>query len=294
MQLPSTLYKYVTADTAKIVLQSGRLRWSSPLLFNDPIEFQRLPRFDPSLKQAMNDLPKVLVEAALGTRQVDHARLSPMTRQMYDMIRFGLSHGMTPNDFLGNAPEENRELDKIHEAMTRSYLGTAFATQARVMCLTANSVNPAMWANYAGNGSGCVLGFRHIPAENTPFLECRSVHYSNDAPILCSGLDFYLYADKHTIGKGVVNAICYTKREEWRYEEEWRAITWRDNEGNALFGDYPFLPDELESVTFGLKSEPQHRTKLIEVVRYHYPQCLIQQIEVDRGELVCASVQSQA
>ena len=239
-------------------------------------------------------MPKLLVEAALGTRQIDPARLTPMTRQMYDMIRFGLSQGMTPNDFLDNGPEENRELDEIHDAMTRTHLGRAFAAQARVMCLTANPVNPAMWANYASNGSGCVLGFRHIPAENTPFLECRSVRYSSELPILCSGLDFYLYADKHTIGQGVVSAICYTKREEWRYEEEWRAITWRDNEGDALFGDYPFLPDELESVTFGLKSEPQHRTKLIDWVRCHYPQCLIQQIELDRGELICTSAQSRA
>jgi hypothetical protein len=185
------------------VLQSGKLRWSGPLLFNDPIEFQRLPRFDPPLKQAMNDVPRVLVEAALGTWQIDVPRLTPMTRRMYNITRFGLAYGMTPNDFLDGAPVESRELDQIHEAMTRQHLGTAFAAQARVMCLTANPVNPAMWANYAGNGSGCVLGFRQIPAQSTPFLESRPVHYSNDVPILCSGLDFYLYADKHTIGQGV-------------------------------------------------------------------------------------------
>lgn len=290
MRPPSTLYKYLTANTAEIVLKSRTLRWSSPLLFNDPIEFQRLPRFDPPLKQAMNELPRLLVDAALQAREIDVARLTPMTRRMYDMICFGLNHGMSPDDFLEGAPEESRELDRIHEAMIRDHLGTEFAAHARVMCLTANPVNPAMWANYAGNGSGCVLGFRHIPAENTPFLESRSVHYSNEVPVLCSGLDFYLYADKQTIGQGVVNAICYTKREEWRYEEEWRAITWRSSEGDALFGDYPFLPAELESVTFGLKCEPEQRTRLMELVRCHYPQCLMQQIQVARGALVRADL----
>ena len=33
-------FKYVTADTAKIVLESGARRWSSPLLFNDPFDVQ--------------------------------------------------------------------------------------------------------------------------------------------------------------------------------------------------------------------------------------------------------------
>jgi len=267
-------------------LQNGKLRWSSPLVFNDPIEFQRLPRFDPSLKQASNELPRVLVEAALGKRRLDVPRLTPMTRRMYEMIRFGLAHGMHPEDFFDGAPGEGRELDQIHERMIRQHLGTHFAAQARVMCLTANPINPAMWANYAANGSGCVLGFRHIPAESTAFLESRPVHYSNDVPVLCSGLDFYLYADKYTIGQGVVNAICYTKREEWRYEEEWRAITWRENEGAALFGDYPFLPAELESVTFGLKCEPQRRAGLTELVRRHYPECSIYEVRVERGELI--------
>ena len=31
-------YKYVTAKVAKIVLATRKLRWSSPLLFNDPFD----------------------------------------------------------------------------------------------------------------------------------------------------------------------------------------------------------------------------------------------------------------
>jgi hypothetical protein len=285
VQPPPTLYKYLSAETAQIVLRSGKLRWSSPLLFNDPIEFQRLPRFEPPLKEAFNELPRVLVEAALGQRQLDVARLTPMTRRIYELTRFGLEHGMTPGDFLG-APKESRELDQMHEKMIRTYLGTQFAAQARVICLTANPTNPAMWANYAGNGSGCILGFRHLPEESTPFQESRAVQYSNDVPVLCSGLDFYLYADKYTIGQGVVDAICYTKREEWRYEEEWRAITWRESEGAALFGDYPFLPAELESVTFGLKCSQERREELARLVQYHYPECTVHEIRVERAELI--------
>lgn len=34
------LYKYVTVNTAKIVLETGKLRWSSPFMFNDPFDVQ--------------------------------------------------------------------------------------------------------------------------------------------------------------------------------------------------------------------------------------------------------------
>jgi hypothetical protein len=33
-------FKYVTADTAKVVLETGKLRWSSPSQFNDPFDVQ--------------------------------------------------------------------------------------------------------------------------------------------------------------------------------------------------------------------------------------------------------------
>ena len=31
-------YKYMSAETARIILANRRLRWSSPILFNDPFD----------------------------------------------------------------------------------------------------------------------------------------------------------------------------------------------------------------------------------------------------------------
>jgi cyanate lyase len=39
-------YKYVTAEVAKIILTTRRLRWSSPLLFNDPFDVTQELRLD--------------------------------------------------------------------------------------------------------------------------------------------------------------------------------------------------------------------------------------------------------
>jgi hypothetical protein len=33
-------FKYTTAETAKLIISSRKLRWSSPLLFNDPFDHQ--------------------------------------------------------------------------------------------------------------------------------------------------------------------------------------------------------------------------------------------------------------
>jgi hypothetical protein len=285
MQVPPNLYKYTTQSTAKIVLETGRLRWSSPELFNDPSEFQRIPRFDPPLKEALNTLTQVLVEAALGRGEIDEARLSGLSRHMFLLFKFGFANGIQPEDFLKNDERETRELDQMYQELIRSYFGTAFIRQARVMCLTANNMNPAMWANYAGNHTGCVLGFRHIPEKSTAFTKARPVTYSSEPPVLCSGLDFCLYFDKLGIGQRVMDLVCFTKRSEWQYEQEWRVVTWRSDEGNALFGDYIFLPQELESITFGLRTPKEEKDILRSIVSDHFPDCTIYQIKIKNGEI---------
>ena len=59
MDVPEPLFKYTTFDTAILILRTGRLRWSSPLLFNDLSEFQRIPRFEPSLDEGLSKFPHI-------------------------------------------------------------------------------------------------------------------------------------------------------------------------------------------------------------------------------------------
>src|SRR4051812_23527309 len=40
MTHPEHFYKYVDADTAKIILKNSTLRWSAPSRFNDPFDVQ--------------------------------------------------------------------------------------------------------------------------------------------------------------------------------------------------------------------------------------------------------------
>jgi hypothetical protein len=147
MTHPKVFYKYLSAEGTENVLQSGRLRWSSPLRFDDPGEFQRIPRFNPSLEQAGSTFVGTLVNLAAGGLRLDEERLS---------------------------------------------------------CL---------------------------------------------------------------------NAIIYTKRAEWRYQSEWRAVTWRTDEGGALYGDYQFYDAELASVTVGAEASDSWASMIRHLVATRYPMC---------------------
>jgi hypothetical protein len=56
MKVPDILYKYMTADTAKIVLETKKLRWQSPDQFNDIHELQRMPVLSPCSKKDNRNL----------------------------------------------------------------------------------------------------------------------------------------------------------------------------------------------------------------------------------------------
>lgn len=192
---------------------------------------------------------------------------------------------MKPEEFVDAAGKEDRPLDQIYHDRLREFFGENFTRQARVLCLTANPVNPAMWANYAQVHTGCVLGFKHLPERDTPLQEAKQVTYHQEAPCIGSGLDFLLYGASRELRELTIDYICFAKRIEWQYEQEWRVITWRSDEGDALHGDYPFLPGELESVTFGLRATEDLVSDIAGIIQDKYPWCAAYRMQSSYGEL---------
>ncbi len=59
-------YKYVTADTAEKILESGKLLWSAPHLFNDPFDHQINYRFPFSETDATEKVSEVFERIVFG------------------------------------------------------------------------------------------------------------------------------------------------------------------------------------------------------------------------------------
>lgn len=237
---PTIFYKYTTAFTAEIILNSSRLRWSSPILFNDLAEFQRMPRFEPSLNEAHRLLPKALIGAANGTQSLDEARLGPVIRLALTHIKEELRRGKAEAELLRDFSKlERSDADDLIEQQLRDHFEALDAKTARVLCVTSTFDNHVMWGTYAENHSGCVFGFKAGVADS-PFHEARSVTYTAEPPIAGSGLDFLLYGDSQELRRRTNEAVFYSKKAAWSYEQEWRLITWRPGEAKTTYGDYFF------------------------------------------------------
>ena len=87
MEVPDVLYKYTTAETTKIVLETGRLRWQSPCQFNDVSELQRMPKLSPNFVEARPIYSQKLVELAYSDVVGDLSVYSPWTQMLVALLR---------------------------------------------------------------------------------------------------------------------------------------------------------------------------------------------------------------
>ena len=285
MHVPEPLYKYTTYDTAAVILSSGQLRWASPLLFNDLAEFQRMPRFKPTLDQSLTDFHRVIVEIALGERDVEEAKLSGESSIILVMVRALIDSGMGRDDIIKELMQKSRGADKKMTMTLRATFESFGLSTARVFCLSTEFDNDVMWAHYAENHEGLVFGFRHLPNLDTPFLAAQSVKYSSEPPVIGSGLDVLLYGNTPELEKKTLNAVCFTKSSKWKYENEWRVVTWRPEEVGKDYGDYKFYPEELESVCFGARFDDKREEKIRSLVLSRYPRTNLYRMVVESGEL---------
>ena len=283
MKVPDILYKYTTASTTKIVLETGRLRWQSPCQFNDVSELQRMPILSPNFDDARPIYIKKLIEIAYSKSVVDLSIYSEWTQVILSFLIQRKKLGTPSETALKHleiiAPQSTFTLESLFRKSTELNNDG----NLRCFCLTENELNTLMWAHYADSYKGCMLGFQHIDELSTPFAAAEKVRYIDHPPIIGSAVDFYLYGPSPEQNKETRLAIYHTKRKDWKYEKEWRVIHKVPHADGELHTDFKFYPQELKSITFGLKIAQDDKDKILKLVATQYVHCELYELEMKDG-----------
>lgn len=259
-------FKYMTADTAKIVLRNRTLRWSGPALLNDPYDIQFDLRFDIDRKRVRSlqiekmwrvfsgEVPDKNLNA-VGKLMKEAGRLTGKQMSKRQFIReFAPAIDEGYDRVVAKLPETQREVQKH---MSRS----------KILCLTEDPVNTVMWTHYAAGHTGAVLVFRSIPMLDSCFGMAEPISYKEDLPKLLSE------EEMSDLGAGLwridveeqIRKLVFTKGAAWLYEKEWRIFSGDGREPDAGFEDIPFHELELSGVVFGIKTSPEDRAELSEL-----------------------------
>lgn len=257
-------YKYMTAETARIVLATNSIRFSSPDNFNDPFDVVR----DVRLGFSYSDLYKQINNLAYDICENQDALrdyLSPNFLTLCEVFRL-----------MPRWHRENRKNSRIDEGEARKLFATLQASNElkviwekivksnRILSLTEDNDNEVMWAHYADNYKGVVLELECLDVYDSPLLVAEKVKYSNNDITFGAIADWVSFItgfnafDRSRLYKD----LELTKKENWSYENEWRIIT-SDNSSTAQYTDINLHPSTFSKIFLGAKIREEDRNDLL-------------------------------
>lgn len=278
-EYPKEFYKYTSSLTTKKILNTSKLKWSSPLLFNDINEFNIYPTFSPTIEESWIILLNSICDLLFEKEKLNF-EITPNLLIYIKSVELLKQNGFSKEDILSKLSDtpittdvvETRLKESIEEKSLNSY---------RVLSLTEEFDNELMWSHYSDNHYGCLLSFQPIKELDSPFSECKKVDYVEGNRVIGSGLDIILNQDFSTLNKETIQSICFTKSHMWSYEKEWRLITRREYSEND-FDYFKFYPQELKSVTFGVRTSISEREEILKILKQKYPNTEIYEMINDR------------
>ncbi len=282
------LFKYATAKTATAILASRSLRYSSPVLFNDPFDVPR--EFD--LGFTFEELRTAIVKRFEDYLNGNGTPGTPASRKLLSVMR----------DRMNEKPVSVMLAEL--EVFVTVFVKQAFSDMKssfqrdwdaripgmRICCFSDTESSAAMWAHYCDQHGGAVLEFDSSDERDSVSLLAQPVIYQSSKPALP---DVSVWA-RHTLGEAerdwdlYLNEYFFAKTPEWSYEREYRVSTHKNKTEEGLFSDYVFHAHDLRGVVLGaeMKAEDEARIRLI--VRVKYPHAHLYRSRIDLKAMVIA------
>ncbi|MBC8125667.1 MAG: DUF2971 domain-containing protein [Gloeobacteraceae cyanobacterium ES-bin-144] len=267
---PESFYKYCSAEVAKIILSTQKIRWSSPALFNDPYDcyFSLAPKFD------INSVKKNLKEQFVNLLTQDEEPCLVSDNPFSEKIKLlrGLLYGKTRaevDEFISH--DFNSSLDDFDDRVKMTdCLWKKEYDDLRILCVCEHHDNLLLWAHYADNHKGAVFQLDCIKDLDSPLLAAERVRYTNEIPSLATEDEWIattLGLLPYPEGLDVWRRLVLSKAKGWEYENEWRVVTTRRPYEKSGFEDTSILPQEISSVFLGCKTGRNERNNILALLQ---------------------------
>jgi hypothetical protein len=265
---PRPFYKYVKASAAKKILITRKLRWSSPLLFNDPFDVSQELRLDfdeTALQSALSSRLAEIAEQGTGGEAIRH----PILKGLMQILT------VAPEEKRKTIAEELRDVTRLRSKEQPRAIAELRETWAslvpdfRILCLSTRQDIARMWFSYAEDRKGVALEFS-VFDESSPFSLAQPVIYQDEPPSVAnveSWVSCLLKGDRENY-LDLFRELMYVKTTDWASEEEWRIVSSSRPGEKGLFGDYGFHPKELKAIFFGSECSAEDQADLLKMLVY--------------------------
>jgi hypothetical protein len=263
----------MSADTAKIVLRNGTLRWSSPVLFNDPFDVQFDLHIEYDRQRVAERAMQAIVDGYMGRTPIDPKNdLGILLKFMRDnapgLTEEKLREKLGPGFFEGMDRAE-KLIPETHEKFR------AVVADMKLLCLSEVYDSILMWAHYGREHTGAVLELKCVAQLDSAWGAARPVRYEKNMPLLID--EDKLVAMMSGVGVLADDRLfensVFVKAAEWSYEKEWRLAGFRDKA--KLTEDFGFSPEELSGVYLGCRMSDADKKEIIGIVAEGFPNAAV-------------------
>jgi hypothetical protein len=275
-----SFFKYTSANAAEQVLKNCSVRWSSPVLFNDPFDVPRELSFGIDSEQIVRAMVRRMA-SLIEQPPDDTSDLNPRLRVVIDLIKRGVPDSakakmLTGLQDLAETLRPSSDSMDVLRTLWRQWL-----PEFRILCLTESPAHAAMWYHYADQYRGVVLELRCADQHDSAWLQARPVTYPHSKPHIYTAdgwAELITLANDKAV-RTMIDAATFTKAPDWEYEAEWRMTT-KKRAGEV--GDcsyYSIHPDEVGGIYFGPRISPADRDTITKLAA-RYPSAKLWDVSI--------------
>lgn len=273
-------FKYVSAGTAISILTNRTLRWSSPVLFNDPFDVPRELSFGVTSDDLIDALIRRIANL-IENPPDDTSALDPTTALIVESVKKNNSMKLKAEliDGLTDVASSQRFTGESLDALR--VMWKVWIPNFRILCFTESPDHVAMWYHYANQYSGVVLEFRCDDEHDSAWLLAKPVIYPKAKPDVytAEGWARLLTMPQQLAINKILDVSTLIKSQDWSYEREWRIISFKRADDIGLFTDYAFHQNELSGIYLGPMISESDREALTDLAK-GYPRAAVWSVAI--------------
>lgn len=275
-----SVFKFLQPEAAVKVLSSGCLRWSSPELFNDPLEAG--PELAAPLEHAtVLDETVKLATSLIFARDVPKGD-SPLInaiRRWRDENRFNSASEAVPvvRDLLDKTVSHH--ISQVAQLFQQWQIHLA---TARICSFGKDAGNPLVWRAYGGHHTGLAL---RLDAQSPPFNDAQKVDYQSERPQLVKLRDLLalIIHNRPLATAASFEQMHLVKSNAFKAEQEWRCLRKEKTSTTEKFVDVEFPANSLTGVYLGLNFEKSDINEIQTLVSAKYPRARLFACTLNQG-----------
>lgn len=281
------LYKYTSSKAALSIFKSGKVRYSSPLLFNDPFDIQTELVFDFDIDSLADIIHKEIEDIIFDRKEVE-IRNEGFGQALLLLREAVRSHGYYAEEL---RQFMDSDLEFISSQINELRIGfndiwQDYLPRMRVFSMSEVNNSILMWSHYADFHRGVVLKLNIIPELDSPLWITEPVIYKSKPPAVFKAKQWI--EDVLSINpidhKKLTREYARMKSDIWEYEKEWRVWDLPTENKEQLFSDYTLYPEELGAIYLGCSMNDEIKNEIIRAARTFNPSVDFYQSEKSQAD----------